>query len=559
MLAGRRLRRINRYRKIAMALVSNGFGHLVQQLGLFEWMPSLRRELHKERDASSKSLGERLRSILEHLGPTFIKMGQLASTRPDLIPPHIIKELEKLQDDVPPFPYEEAVKIIERELGEPIDQLFAGFERVPMASASIGQVYRAELHDGTKVAVKVQRPNIEKTIETDLEIIADWVRLAEARLEWARRYRLREIVEELSRALRQEIDYTAEARNGEKFVYQSKSWEHVHVPQIYWDYSTKRVLTTQYYEGIPLSDMAAIDRAGYDRKLIAERLTTTILQQILMEGFFHGDPHPGNILVMANQDLVLLDFGMVGRLTPSMKKYFSQFVIGLRNQSTKGVIRAITNMGVVPDDVNREQLYADIDELREKYYKVPFSSIRLSVAVQDMFNVAYRHQISVPVELTMLGKALLTLEGVVSMLDPNFSVFDVAEPFGKRLVKEQFSPKRLARSWLEDLPEYVDMIYDIPMSVKQLMTLIRKGQIRIELSAPQADQIMKRLDRISNRLTFSVIILSLSIVMVGIVVGMSLSDSDVFLWRFPVIEIGFIVVLLLFTWLILSIFRSGRF
>ncbi len=159
----------------------------------------------------------------------------------------------------------------------------------------------------------------------------------------------------------------------------------------------------------------------------------------------------------------------------------------------------------------------------------------------------------------MLGKALLTLEGVVSMLDPNFSVFDVAEPFGKRLVKEQFSPKRLARSWLEDLPEYVDMIYDIPMSVKQLMTLIRKGQIRIELSAPQADQIMKRLDRISNRLTFSVIILSLSIVMVGIVVGMSLSDSDVFLWRFPVIEIGFIVVLLLFTWLILSIFRSGRF
>jgi len=557
MAVGKRMRQLHRYRKIATALVRNGLGALVQELGFHEWFPFLHR---KERlDVRNKSIGERIRMMLEELGPTFVKLGQIASTRPDLIPPSILKELESLQDDVPAYSYEEAVAIIEQELGAPMGRMFRQFDRTPLAAASIGQVYQAELHDGTKVAVKVQRPNIERMIITDLEILADWARIAEHRIDWARRYRLGDIVEELGRALRQELDYMTEARNAEKFHQQSKAWKHVHVPKVYWDYCTSRILTMEFREGIRLSDLDGLVRAGIDRQIVAERLASVLFQQILIEGFFHGDPHPGNVLVLHNGDLVLLDFGMVGRLTPAMKKHFTTFIIALRNQSTKGVIRAISSMGIVPEGVKNELLYADVEELREKYYKVPLKNVSLGEAVRDLLDVAHRHRIHIPTELTLLSKSLLTLEGVVTSLDPNFRVFDVAEPFGKKLFAEQFSPQRVIRRWLEQMPEYIDLLREVPLTLKQLTSMMQRGQVKVEVAVPQTEELMNRLDRISNRLSFSVVLLSLSIVMVGIVVGASLRNSDIFLWRFPVIEIGFIAVLFLFFWLILSILRSGRF
>ncbi|ALS28740.1 ABC transporter [Paenibacillus sp. 32O-W] len=549
MSAGKRIRQLQRYRTIASAFARNGLGYVFHEMGLTEKFPFIR----------SEELGERIRLLLEELGPTFIKLGQIASTRPDLIPPSILSELERLQDNVPAFSYREASRIIEQELGEPIENLFLQFSETPLAAASIGQVYRAVLKDGTAVAVKVQRPDIQALIETDLDILTDWARLAENRLEWARNYRLRDIVDELGKALRAELDYMTEARNAERFAHQCKTWKHVRVPTVYWDYCTRRVLTMGYIEGIKLSDQEQLDRAGLDRRLLAERFAATIFHQVLVEGFFHGDPHPGNVLALQDGSLVLLDFGMVGRLTPEMKKHFASFVIALQNQSSKGVIRAISNMGVVPEDMNKELLYADVDEMREKYYKVPLNQVSLGEAVQDLFSVAFRHRIRIPTELTLLGKSLLTMEGVVSALDPTFSVFDVAEPFGKKLFLERLSPIQMLKTWMEDVPEYMDLLREVPLGLKQLSSLMRKGQVRVEVEVPQLEALMKKMDRISNRLSFSIVLLSLSIVMVGLIIGAALSDSQTFIWRIPVIEIGFVIALLLFMWLIFAIFRSGRF
>ncbi|MED4600621.1 AarF/ABC1/UbiB kinase family protein [Paenibacillus validus] len=557
MSAGKRIRQLQRYRTIATAFARNGLGYVSHEMGLTEKILFFRSEERKELQA--KSVGERIRLLLEELGPTFVKLGQIASTRPDLVPADILAELERLQDKVPPFPYAEVSRILEEELGAPIESLFLQFSDKPLAAASIGQVYRACLQDGTAVVVKVQRPDIQSLIETDLDILADWARLAEGRLEWARNYRLREIVDELGKALRAEIDYTAEARNAEKFAAQSKTLEHVHVPAVYWDYSTKRVLTMAYIEGIKLSDREQLDRVGLDRRLLAERFASTIFHQVLVEGFFHGDPHPGNVLALPDGSLALLDFGMVGRLSPGMKKQFASFVIALRNQSSKGVIRAISNMGMIPDDVDRDALNADVDKMREKYYQVPLNQISLGVAVNDLFSVAFRHQIRIPTELTLLGKSLLTMEGVVSALDPTFSVFDVAEPFGKKLFLERLDPRQMLKNWIEDVPEYFDLISEVPLSLKQLSMVLRQGKLRIEVASPQVDALMKKMDRISNRLSFSIVLLSLSIVMVGLIIGAALSHSQTMLWRIPIIEIGFVIALFMFMWLIFAILRSGRF
>ncbi|SFI31508.1 ubiquinone biosynthesis protein [Paenibacillus sp. UNC496MF] len=555
MSAAKRLRQLQRYRTIASAFARSGLGYVSHEMGLTDKIMFFRSEEQKE--LLAKSVGERIRLLLEELGPTFVKLGQIASTRPDLIPADVVAELERLQDSVPPVPFADIAKIIEEELGAPVDRLFRAFSQEPLAAASIGQVYEARLPDGTRVAIKVQRPGVQKVIDTDLDILADLARLAEGALEWARNYRLGEIVDELGHTLRRELDYNLEARNAERFLAQGQP--NVQVPEVYWDYSSKRVLTMAFVEGIKLSDRGQLERAGLDASQLADRFATTILHQVLVAGLYHGDPHPGNVLALPDGRLALLDFGMVGRLNPGMKREFVSFVIAMRNQSSKGVIRAISNMGVIPDDADLDALGADVDELREKYYKVPLNRIGFGEIVSDLFSLSFRHRIRIPSELTLLGKSLLTMEGVVTALDPNFSVFDVAEPFGKRLFLERIDPRNIFKGWLEDIPDLFDLLGEVPLSLKQLSRIIRQGKLRVEVVSPQADLLAKKLDRISNRLSFSIVLLSLSILMVGLIIGSALTHTQALIWRIPIIDIGFIAALFMFLWLIFAIFRSGRF
>lgn len=558
-MIGKRIRHISRYRDIAITLIRNGFGMVVEETGIAQFLSLPQRLFFEKKEKASKSVGERIRIVLEELGPTFVKLGQIASTRPDLIPEEIIRELEKLQDHVPPFSFQEVREIVQNELGEEIENIFLHFEDVPLAAASIGQVHRATLRNGEQVAVKIQRPNITTVIETDLEILQDLATLAEQRSELAAKYQIRDMMDEFSKSLREELDYTNEARNAEKIANQFKDDSTIYVPKVFWEYTTKKVLTMEYVEGVKFNEIDQLKKNGYNLKNLAERLAKGIFQQVFIGGFFHGDPHPGNVLVLPGEIIAFLDFGMAGRLTPDMRYHFSSLIISLMRQSTDGVIHSISAMGLIPDDVNMKQLRADVERMREKYYDVPLSQIRLGEAVNDLFRLAFQHSIRIPADLSLLGKTLLTVEGVVENLDPEFSILDIAEPFGRRLLKERYHPKNVAETVWKQVSDYGELILDFPKHMKEFASLAKRGRLRMEVGIPELDLFLKKLDQISNRLSFSIVLLSFSIIMVGIIIGSSMNRQSTLLWKFPAIEMGFVVATLMFFWLLYSIFKSGRF
>ncbi|WP_407310204.1 ABC1 kinase family protein [Desulfosporosinus sp. SB140] len=555
----KRIRHLKRYRDVAKVLARHGFGFFVEEIGLIHMLSLPKRLFTDWEEIDPLSMGERIRQVLEELGPTYVKIGQIASTRADIIPEEILSELVKLQDSVAPFSFEEVRRIVEEELGSPLEEIFTIFEETVVAAASIGQVHRAQLQSGERVAVKVQRPNIKALIETDLEILLDLATLAEHRMVRMERLQLREVVEEFAKSLRNELDYTIEARNAEKIAKQFKEDSTIHIPDIYWDYSTQKVLTMEYVEGIKLNRFEEIDKKGYDRKGIAEQLVRALFHQVLIEGFFHGDPHPGNILLLPEGVLSLIDFGMVGRLTQEMKYNFASMVIAMMRQNTESMIQAILRIGIIPEDVNLPLLTKEVDELREKYMDVPMSRISLGGAVGDLLGVAFRHQIRIPADFTLLAKCLLLLEGIVEKLDPQLSIMDMAKPFGLRLLKERYYPSTIAGRVWHNISDYSELLVDLPKQMKALMRDVLRGKIHLDVGVPELDVFLRKLDRISNQISFSIVLLSFSIVMMGLIIASALGRQPIMLWQIPAIEIGFGVAILMLIWLFISIFKSGKF
>ena len=558
-MMGKRIRHIKRYRDVAKVLARHGFGYVVEEMGLSHMLSLPKRLFTNTEKMDSLSLGERIRKVIEELGPTYIKIGQIASTRADIIPEEILHELENLQDNVISFSFEEVARIVEQELGSSIKAIFSSFEQQAIAAASIGQVHRAQLRTGERVAVKVQRPHIKDMIETDLEILLDLATLAEHRMPRMERLQLRDVVEEFSKSLRNELDYTVEARNAEKIAKQFKEDPMVHIPTIYWDYSTRTVLTMEFVEGVKLNQFVMIDKQGYDRKVVSERLVRALFQQVLIEGFFHADPHPGNIFLLGNGAISMIDFGMVGRLTQDMKYNFASMVIAMMNQNTESMVQALLRIGIVPDEVNLPLLTEEVDELREKYLDVPMSQISLGEAIDDLFKIAFRHQIRIPSDFTLLAKCLLTLEGLVENLDPELSILDMAKPFGIQLLKERYRPSTIAGRLWHNISDYGDLLVNLPKQMNDLMRDLLRGRIHIEVSVPELDSFLRKLDRISNRISFSIVLLSFSIVMMGLIIASALAPQPILLWQIPAIEIGFILAGFMLLWLFISIFRSGKF
>ncbi|MFJ7848702.1 ABC1 kinase family protein [Peribacillus sp. NPDC097224] len=553
---GKRLKHAHRYQEITNAFLKNGMGYFIYRLGLSDGKSTSK--VAPEENLNLRSIGERLHKILQSLGPTFIKLGQIASTRRDIVPEEIVRELEKLQDQVTPFPFEKARQIIEAELGDSLESLFLEFQETPLATASIGQVHVARLHSQEVVAIKVQRPDILPNVETDLEILDDLTRLMEARIPWARRYQIRKMIDEFAKSLRAELDYNSEGRNGERIAKQFIDNQGIKIPKIHWDYSTKKVLTMDFIKGIKINHYKQLDEEGYDRRIIADRLANSILQQILIDGFYHGDPHPGNIVILPGNVVSLMDFGMVGRLEEEMKYQFASLVINLKRGSTTGLINTLSNMGLLTDETDMSSLRYDIDELRNKYYDIPLSQISLGGAVNDLFSVANEHKVMIPPEFTMLGKAVLTMEAIVEELDPNFSIMKAAEPFGERLLKERFHPKNLAKKTWNQFIESAEAISELPKDIRDVSDIIKKGKLRLDINIPELQVFLHKLDQISNRLSFSIILLAFSIIMVGLIVGSAIAGQANILWNIPAIEIGFVVATLMFLLMIYTIFRSGR-
>lgn len=552
---------INRYREIAIAISKSGFGYIIEELGLDKVISLPRRILIRQKDEDVQELtyAERIRLFIESMGTTFIKLGQIASTRGDLLPPELIKELEKLQSHVPSFPSDDVKTIIEESLGASMDEIFMIFDDDPVGSASIGQVHRAMLLSGEDVAVKVQRPNIEKTVRTDLEILRHLATLAESNLEWARNYQVTDMIDEFSTALLNELDYTIEARSMERIGKTHRHDSRVVIPGIHWDYTTKEVLVMDFIKGTPINQFDKLDALNIDRSQVADTLAKAIFKQIFEDGYFHGDPHPGNVSVLNDGSLVFLDFGMIGRLTSDLRNNFGSLLISLMKKDPSGVVKSIVKMGVVPADVSMKKLNREAEIMRDKYYDVPLSKLNFSDAVNDLFNIANKYKIKLPQDFTILAKTLLTLEGVVSKLDPEFSIMNVAEPFGKALLLERYNPKNLIDFQVDELQQIGTELREVTSNVHQFSKGLKDSNIPIEIDVKGRSQFSKHLDRVINRLSFSIVLLAFSIIMVGLIVGSALLGEGSIIFRIPIIEIAAIFAMGMFIWLLWSIVKSGRF
>ncbi|WP_100398591.1 ABC1 kinase family protein [Bacillus sp. FJAT-44742] len=557
MALSRGLKHANRYRKIVATLTRHGFGYIIQEVGLFHVLSLPKRLAADSNKKETRSVGTRIRHVVEELGPTFIKLGQMISTRKDIFPPSIIQELEKLQDDVPPFPYEKAKKMIEEDMDTSIDEVFSEISEKPLAAASIGQVHWARLKTGEEVAVKISRPHIKEIVEKDIEILRDLARLLHQRFTWAQFYRLQDVIEEFVTAIRDEVDYFVEARNTDKVRKNMEEFERVVIPEIYEEFSTKRILTMSFFKGNKISELSE-SRSEVKKNALARSLADAFLHQVLIDGLFHSDPHPGNIIFLDEDRAAMLDFGQVGRLNKAMRYQFVSYVIAMTRKKPEEVADTIYEMAEIPEDINHDQFVDDVEYLLQKYYDRPFNQVRFGEAINDIFSMSHRYQIQIYKEYTLLAKAIITLESLLERLDPELSIVEVAEPYGKMLARDRLNPFTWLTKVGREGKRQQDILTDIPKELRDALRQIHKG-VGIDVKIPTLNIFLNKMDKIVNRISFSITLLAFSIIMVGLIIGSTFGDQNSILVQLPVIEISFIVSFFMFLLLIYSILKSGRF
>jgi len=554
---GRAYRHLKRYRQILSVLFKYGFGDLVDTLKIEEYLEiGLQMISRKRREQVEKlTRSERLRMALEELGPTFVKLGQMLSTRPDLIPAEFIEVLSKLQDDVPPFLYAEVAEIIESELGMGPGDMFQHFEETPLAAASIGQAHRARLKDGEEVVVKVQRPGIRKIIEVDLEIMLHLASLMERHLEEFQVNRPTRIVEEFTRTLEKEIDYTIEASHIERFSRQFMDDETVYVPKVFRETTTERVLTMEYIDGVKVSEIDRIEKEGLDRKIITARGADLILKQVFDHGFFHADPHPGNIFVLPGNVICYLDFGMMGSVDRQTREDFADLVHSVVQRDESGAMQALLMLTQYDEEPDDRLLARDLADLMGQHLYKPLKDLQMEKLLQELMEVISRHRLQMPPDLFLMLKALAIVEGVGLSLDPDFHMINQASPFIQHVKMERFRPKRVASDALKSGAELVRLAQEIPGEVRTILKQMKRGKVKMEFEHRGLEPMLATHDQISNRIAFSIVIAALIVGSALIV----LSKTPPFVLGIPVIGIlGFVVAGMMGVWLLIAILRKGR-
>jgi len=556
-IVSRTYRHMNRYRQIITVLFKYGFGDLVDRLHVGQYLEIGMQMVSKKRRERVEKLtrSERLRMALEELGPTFVKMGQILSSRPDLIPLEFIEELSKLQDSVPPFPFSQVREIIEAELTSPIDEIFQKFEETPLAAASIGQVHRAQLKTGEDVIVKVQRPGIRATIEVDLEILLHLATLIERHIEEWEIHRPTRVVEEFASSLEKEIDYTIEASNAERFARQFIGNSSVYVPRIFMETTTKQVLTMEFIDAIKVSEIDKLDNEGLDRSIIASRGADLILEQVFKHGFFHADPHPGNVFIMPDNVICYLDFGMMGRVDRYAREHFADVVYGYVRRDESKIADAVLKVVEWDREPDRRVLERDIGDFVELYLYKPLKELRIGDIFQKLLELITTHGLRLPPDIFLMIKAMAQVEGLGLVLDPDFDMTERAAPFIKRIKLERLSPKRVVDDFFESGGDLVQLLKDIPGELRTILKQLRQGKASIIFEHRGLENVISGLDRSSNRIASSLIISSL-------IVGSSLiirTQIGPFLFGFPILGlVGFSIAGIFGIGLLISILRSGR-
>ncbi len=545
---------VSRYREITSILVRYGFGDLVRRLALDERL-GIRTVTRGKLKLEDLSRAQRVRMMLTDLGPTFVKLGQILSMRPDLIPTEYVGEFSKLQEDVPPFPADEARHIIETELGHPVDSLFRSFDDEPLASASLGQVYRAVDSLGRPVAIKVQRPGIVRRIKADLEIMLHLAGLLERRVAGWDVQHPTAVVEELARSIDRELDYTLEASHMERFAEEFSGDTRIHVPSVDRELTTPRVLTMEFIRGLKPDDRDELIRSGLDPHLIARRGADLILEQILLHGFFHADPHSGNLRILDKNVICYLDYGMMGRLDLEARQRFVDLLLGIADRDEATVAEALTRMTIVEQEPDRAELERDLAELLDRHFYRPLKDVRIGRFLQDLVVLVSRHHLRIPPNLYLMLKSLGTVEGVGRVLDADFDMIRHAAPLVRKIAVARWRPDRIAREFGTSGLEMLRLAKTLPRELQSLLTKAHRGDLRLILEHRALEVVLISLERVGNRLAFAVVLAAL---IVGSAIMVASHVPPTFLGMPLIGVIGFVSAALMGFWLLVSILRHNK-
>lgn len=550
------IRDFSRLRQIAGTLMQYGWSDIAKRLGKRSIIGWAGNAMNSEatREIMKLPAEVRARLAMQQLGPTFVKLGQVLATRPDIFPPNWITEFAKLQDQVPAVPFEELLPSLQAALGKSPFEVFLDFQTLPIAAASIAQVHLAKLHDGTSVVIKVRRPNVQESIDADLRLLSHLGRMIEAEIEQVKRFQLGKIIGQFSKSLKSELDLALEGRNTERFARNFADDDNVKFAQIYWDYTSESVLVMEEIKGIPGNALARAQASGLDLKLLAERGANAILKMVLIDGFFHADPHPGNLFYLADNKLSIIDCGMVGRITLERREEIADLLAALVSRDID-VLRDILIIWAGDAEINEEKLSADLDEFICNYDNASLKQIRFSALLNDLTSIMRENHLTVPPDLTMLFKALVTLEGLGRQLDPDFQIVAHLTPFVKKIILNRYKPRALLKRSRQRLGHAASAVSHLPNDISHVLREAARGRLKINLDLKRLDHFGHQLDHSTNRLTIALIAAAL---IVGSSIVMTVKGGPT-LFGLPAFGfIGFSLAFFIGLLLMISIWRSGE-
>jgi len=550
-----------RLQQIVNVFLKYGFGRIIDQIQLGRYIP-FKKRLRSFGDwpaLKGPTVPERLRLAFAELGPSFIKFAQLLSSRPDLITPRYANEFKKLQDEVPPFDVNEAKKIIEDELGQTPESIFSSFVDIPIAAASIAQVHKATLVDRTEVVVKIQRPQIKEQIESDLNILNIIARLLVKHVPESRFFNPIGIVDEFGRTVSKELDFIIEARNCMKLRGDFKGNADIYIPKVYQEYTTEKILVMEQIYGSRIDDIKAIDGMGLDKGRLSKTLIDVYFKQILENGFFHADPHPGNILVRTDGVICFLDFGIVGRVSEELKEIMANTFIAIIEKDFDGLINQYIELGIVPDDADidsfRRDFKMDIRDFLEPLYDLKIQQIDFTQYVETFIRLATKYNLKIPSDLLLMDKTLLMLENIARQLNPELVLVAEAQPYASKIVMKRISPSRLYEKARKNVNDLTDFIFFFPRNMTKLFNKALKDDIQVKMYHVNLPELIKDMDKASNRIAFAMVVSA--ILLSSAIMHAAGVEPRIFGFSFlGIISFGF--ALLLGIWLLISIIRSGR-
>ena len=548
---------IQRLRQIINVFIKYGFGFLIEQMELDSYVSVGKRILlikENKEDVEKPSSPVQAVKAFEELGPTFIKLGQILSTRKDLLPPEFTREFEKLKDRVSPFPTEQVYKTIELEHGKTVDVLFDKFEETPSAASSISQVHYARLKSGEDVAVKVQRPGIEKSIRTDIRILYLIAGHMKKRLTKEDLFDPLEVVKEFDQILTKELDFNQEATHIERFTDDFQDDETVCFPKVYWELTSQRVLVMERIFGDSFKDWDAIDAKGLDRKTIANNFLNVSLNQFFHHGFFHADPHSSNIFVQEDGRLGIVDCGMVGQIDKHVMEVFFEVFSGFLTLDPDKIIDGYISIGVIAEDVNIDQFTADVTTIAQRYFRENIHQIKVNEFLDDVIRVGTRHRMKFPSYFFVISKALILVEATVRKIYPSFDFPEAAQEYVKNIVAERLTPQFLLDSTAKGFGDLFRSMRSFPVQLNRVMRRLEKGHFGVKLDMSEFDEFRHDLYRITNRLFFGFVI-------TGIIIGSSIiiqSDMGFRMFGVPIFGVfGYVLANVISLWVLYTIYRSG--